>query len=277
MDLKYQSSRHKDGKLIQEGTDPITGNPIYKKEIKKISGLQSLKNLFSDDNLHVENAKQQLAARRMQEYSRIKDEDRLVQYYNQSKDPADKEALLRILASMNGLNTLFMSMGRAFNGKELKKYIQEAFTPEDAARIAADIQAVGAQNGNFSYVGLTRFDPRLGKNKFTTDGEQEDAILTKFNQLEYQQGMRTLHTDSVMGFDEKGRRVWDRFGDAILKRGLSAGHGEHYFRAQPRMQILLNQINVADPTKINQDFLAKKAEKEAKKAAGAPPPPPDDD
>jgi len=268
----------KKGKPIQEGIDPITGAPIYKKEMKKISGLQSLKNLFSDDNLHVENAKQQLVARRMQEYGRIKDEDRLVQYYNQSKDPADREALLRILASINGLNTLFLSMGRAFNGKQLKNYIQEAFTPADAARIAADIQAAGAQNGNFSYVGLTKFDPRLGKNRFTSDSEQEDAILTKFNQLEYQQGMRTLHTDSVMGFDVKGQRVWDRFGDAILKRGLSAGHGEHYFRAQPRMQILLNQINVADPTKINKDFLAKKAEKEAARAPGsAPTTAPDED
>ena len=136
------------GRKIQIGSDLLTGAPIYEQETIKTSRLQAFKNIFSDENVYVEKAKQTLINKRMQDFSNIKDEETLVHYFNQATDPQDKEALWRLIASINGLNTLFRSMGRAFDPQEIKKYIQEAFRPENALRIAADTQSIGYANGN---------------------------------------------------------------------------------------------------------------------------------
>jgi hypothetical protein len=227
----------------------------YAKSAEVTTGpIRALRNIFSDQNVHVENAKQALIARRMQEYGRIKDEDTLVNHYMQAKDPKDKEALLRILASINGLNTLFFSMGKAFDAGKLKNYIREAFTAEDAARIAADISATGAANGNFSYVGMTKFDPTLGKTRFANDDEQIGIIRQKIDQLEAQQFDRTVHPDSFRGFDEKGNRAFNIFGDATLSKiGLS--HAEHAHRFQPRTRAELTAIIRIDEGKLAKEFL----------------------
>lgn len=219
----------------------VKGKPIYETEEKAIRPMQALRNIFSPEKLEGERATQAITARRMQEYGNIKDEERLVHYYQQAKDPRDKEALLRLLASMNGINTLFRSMGKSFDAGKLKSFIQDAFTPEDAARIAADIQGIGAANNNYSYVGLTKWDPRLGKSRFTDDNEQEDIIRIKIRQMDSQKFDVTVHNDTFRGFDENGNRAFNRFGNAALDE-LNSDHAEYARRFAPRVKYELAEI-----------------------------------
>jgi hypothetical protein len=225
-----------------------------KRDEKRTGPAQALKNIFSDENIHVENAKQALVSRRMQEYGRIRDEDTLVNHYMQAKDPKDKEALLRILASINGINTLFGSMGRKFDGMQLKKYIGEAFTPEDAARIAADISVTGAERGNMSFVGMTHFNPEKGRIEMTSDDQQEGLVLKKFRELDAQQAMIRLHPDSFRGYDEVGNRIQTRLGNALAKN-LTSAHAEYFLRAQPRTKIEIQ--NILPLGILNEEFVDK--------------------
>ena len=113
---------------------------------------------------------------------------------------------------------------------------------------------------------MTKFDARLGRNRFTNDIEQDEINLMKFRQLEYQKSMITQHPDSAVGFDASGARVVHSTGRKILGEGYSAEHGEWANRMQPRMKIVVENIIKYDPSIINPDFLATKTAKDAERA-----------
>lgn len=144
--------------------------------------------------------------RRQQEFSQtLRDEDQIVDYYTKAKDPVDREALFRLIASINGLNTLFARLKTDFNPKNLSQYMQQNFRGGRGEVLAADVSAMASQSGNFSFVGTTAWDASQGKIRFATEAEQKATAVKKALEMEGQAWARLTHPDSWVDRDATGR------------------------------------------------------------------------
>lgn len=145
-------------------------------------------------------------SRRQQEFGQtLKDEDQIVDYYMKAKDPVDREALFRLIASINGLNTLFSRIKTDFNPKNLSQYMQQNFRGGRGEVLAADVSAMASQSGNFSFVGTTAWDAGQGKIRFATEAEQKATAVKKALEMEGQAWARLTHPDSWIDRDATGR------------------------------------------------------------------------
>lgn len=147
-------------------------------------------------------------SRRQQEFGQtLRDEDQIVDYYLKAKDPVDREALFRLVASINGLNTLFARMRTDFNPKNLSQYMQQNFRGGRAEVLAADVSAMAAQTGNFSFVGTTAWDASKGRIAFADPKTQTATAVRKSLEMEAQTWARMTHPDSWINRDANGRQT----------------------------------------------------------------------
>ena len=209
---------------------------------------QIARDMLAGTGLYAKLEKQKITQQRQAEFAQaFKDEDQAVNYFKMTKDPVEREALFRLIASINGLNTLFATFGKTFTPSNFKTYMKQAFAKGDAERIAADISAMAAANGNFSFVGTTTWDARNNQIRFTNDAEHFDIMLRKIREMEPQQFARQAHPDTFF-INRLGK--WDmgfhEFGERLMK-ALDVSFGNQMGqRAQGRMHLALdnNKIEV---------------------------------
>ncbi len=183
---------------------------LLKGEITKGSAVAGLgaafEGMFGKGRLE-QTAESREVGRRQQEFGQtLRDEDQIVDYYMKAKDPVDREALFRLIASINGLNTLFARMRTDFNPRNLSQYMQQNFRGGRAEVLAADVSAMAAQNGNFNFVGTTAWDASKGKIRFATEKEQTATAVRKSLEMEAQTWARMTHPDSWINRDASGRQ-----------------------------------------------------------------------
>lgn len=173
--------------------------------------------------------------RRQQEFSQtLRDEDQIVDYYTKAKDPVDREALFRLIASINGLNTLFARLRTDFNPRNLSQYIQKNFRGGRGEVLAADVSAMAAQSGNFSFVGTTAWDASKGKIRFATEEEQKATSVKKALEMEGQAWARLTHPDSWIDRDATGAQTSiSEFAKGMLDQ-MTAAHINQIDRFQGR-------------------------------------------
>lgn len=184
------------------------------------------------------------------------EEDQLVAMYRRSTEPIEREALFRILASINGINTLFKEEGRALDPTSLQDYIKDDFGPkigdEFAALLAADVSHMAKENGNFSFAGMAKWDDGKKQMVFTSAAERQQRALGDMDKIEFQQLVRQLHPDSLFARDTAGNfsGLHDT-GKAIVQQ-ISGADTAQFGRAQKRTLRAIvqrwNDIYTENPT-----------------------------
>lgn len=173
--------------------------------------------------------------RRQEEFRQtLRDEDQIVDFFLKAKDPVDREALFRLVASINGLNTLFARMRTDFNPRNLSQFIQTSFKRGRAEILGADVSAMASQNGNFSFVGTTAWDPAKGRIRFATPQEQQATAVKKAMEMEAQAWARQIHPDSWIDRDANGAQIGiSAFSKEMLKQ-ITGAHIKQVDRFQGR-------------------------------------------
>jgi len=205
----------------------------FRKEQRK--GLGYVFNQAFGPNMREQMSDSQEVSRRQAEFQQtMRDEDQLVHNYLNAKNDTDKEALFRFVASINGLNTLFVRLGKEFNPTNLSQYIQQGFRKGRAEIIGADISAMASQNGNFSFVGTTAFDPRTGKIVFASPEQQRATAVKKAMEMEPQAWARQIHPDAWINRDSHGNQTEiSTFAKNMLEQ-MTAAHINQIDRFQGR-------------------------------------------
>ncbi len=189
-------------------------------------------------------------SKKQDEFSKLyKTEEQVNHAYQTAKDPIEKEALLRLSTSINAINTLFASLGKNFDPDEFREYIRTTYGEDEGARIGADLSAVAASNGNYSLVGMSKWDPTKNKMVFASPAEQREAALNKSLEMESQLWTRQVHPDSF--FERTGKEIKDPitgkikvklggytsklhdFGKSFVQN-INGGHIKHVDRLQGR-------------------------------------------
>ncbi|KKR03557.1 MAG: hypothetical protein UT31_C0016G0001, partial [Parcubacteria group bacterium GW2011_GWF2_39_13b] len=185
-------------------------------------------------------------SRRQQEFGQtLRDEDQIVDYYMKAKDPVDREALFRLIASINGLNTLFSRMRTDFNPKNLSQYMQQNFRGGRGEILAADVSAMASQSGNFSFVGTTAWDASKGKIRFATEDEQRATSVRKALEMEGQAWARQIHPDAWINRDANGQQSQiSDFAKGMLDQ-MTAAHINQIDRFQGRTLTALYRFSDA--------------------------------
>lgn len=236
-------------------------------------GLSHMFNQVFGSGMREQMADSQEVARRQAEFSQtMKDEDQIVHNYLNAKNDTDKEALFRLTASINGLNTLFARIGMQFNPSNLSQYIQQGFRKGRAEIVGADISAMASQNGNFSFVGTTAFNPQTGKIIFATPEQQKEISVRKALEMEPQLWARQIHPDSWINRDTSGKQTEiSDFAKDMLNQ-MTAAHVNQIERFQGRTltalyrfsnQLMQHANSITDPIqKLNaQNFVSKVRER----------------
>lgn len=162
-------------------------------------------------------------SKKQDEFSKMyKTEEQVNHAYQTTKDPIEKEALLRLSTSINAINTLFASLGKNFDPNEFRDYLKTTYGEDEGARIGADLSAAAASNGNFSLVGTSKWDPDKNKMVFASPAEQKEAALAKSLEMESQQWATRVHPDSF--FERTGKDIiHPRTGAVLVKKGGYTG------------------------------------------------------
>jgi len=134
------------------------------------------------------------------------DEDRMVQAYQGAKTPLEKEALVKLLASVNGLNTLMKAENKPLNPGSIRNYIKDTFGDKEGARVAAAVGGMGVANKNYSYFGMSYWDKKDQQYKFAADDKsQAEAAAKKSMSEEPQDWARGIRAESFVGKDAAGK------------------------------------------------------------------------
>ena len=225
--------------------DKQRATDLYAREFRqeKRRGLGYVFNETFGPGMREQMAESREVARRQQEYQQtIRDEDQLVHYFLNARDPVEKEALLRMVASINALNTTFGRLGIQLKEGMLQNYIQKNFSASRAPIIGADVSAMAAQNGNFSAVGLTKWDAQRNQIVFTNAAEQGAIAASKAMQMPTQSWAINSHPDSFITRDASGAYVGlSEYAKAMLKN-ITAAHTEQVGRFQGRTLAALYQF-----------------------------------
>lgn len=185
-------------------------------------------------------------SKRQEEIARaIQDEEQLVQGYLAAKDPIEKEAYLRQLAKINGINTLFAAKGEKWNPENYLKFLKKEFGPDRGAIVAGDLQAIGAYGaGNWMLAGAAKWDRDKQKMVLTTPEEQAMMAAQRVREVDVGKLIPRMHPNTFLKQDEKGNytQLHD-IGKNILK-DFTALHIGRLTSAQPRTIKVLHEFEV---------------------------------
>lgn len=186
--------------------------------------------------------------------SAVKDEDQLVAMASTATDQVEKEALYRQMAATNAFNTFFANQGIEQNFANIQEHLRKTFGEKGGARIGAELAAIGIGSGNYTWAGMTKWDPKKGM-IFGDIGHHENIVKTKMRELEPQRFMAGLHPDSI--FDRKKDGTFGAISDTgeVILRNLTGMHLDQFNRMQGRDLVEMTR-KISDVRKKNANAAA---------------------
>lgn len=225
--------------------------------MKKLSPTDFRK-AISQEGMFAQLEHQRGVARRFNEFNdTFKDEKQLTAATRKAKNPLDMEAFDRLVTTRNATNTLFQELEIPYNPSSIRQYYKARYgDTAEGARIAADLSAIGIASGNYPFAGITRWDEKLGRNRFAKDdAEHMEIFMIKMKELEPQLWARTVHPDSFIERDREGAIIGlHSFAKEFIPR-MTALHIKQADRFQPRTWEMLTRKDIfAEIQKLNKNL-----------------------
>ena len=179
------------------------------------------------------------------------DEDRLIGAWKSAKDPIEKEALIKLVANTNGLNTVLKQEGKEYTPGNLREFVKNTFGEKEGARIGATIGGIGIGNKNYSYVGMSKWNDKTQSYEFVKDDPvtgktaneiQAEIAADKSLKQEPQDWARGIKADSFVKRDLNGKPT-DKLTEtgAEIIAGLTMNHKNQVQRLSTEtLQVLHN-------------------------------------
>ncbi len=148
-------------------------------------------------------------------------EDELVQAYMQEQNKDKKKAYFQHLVDINGVNTLFSTMGKDYDFKGIQKFLKDEFK-EDAGDVAEEMSKRAEAAGNYKLIGHGRLNLATGKNELIAqkafevpEDKMEEAFENAYKikrstekakrKERFSQGFaRTTHNDTLVDIMDDG-------------------------------------------------------------------------